>query len=165
MNNDNAKLRRYEDDLNVSGKGVIIMGFWSVIKTVLEFFYGTSFKPTTEAPDTVPYVVEQYITFLFILFLSVIVIGLHLYIGRNAMNAAVGKPHKKGYLIATIIVLVILIAFMPAYTEQLKDLEHIDTTVAAILVDLTTAYLYISVIRSTLNIRKLKADKTQKETP
>lgn len=164
MNYDNVELRRYEDDLNVSGKGVIIMGFWAVIKFILEILYGTNYRSAFGISDPTVDKAEQFLYFLVSFILSVLIIVLHLYIGHNAMKAATGRPYKKGYFIATILTFITLMAFMPAYAEDLKDFSHFDTTVAAILVDLTTAYLYISVIRSTHKIKKLKADKVQRET-
>ncbi len=35
MDNDKVKLRRYEDDLNVGGIGVIILGAWDVLKVIM----------------------------------------------------------------------------------------------------------------------------------
>ena len=35
MGDDKVKLRRYEDDLNVGGLGVVILGAWSVLKVLM----------------------------------------------------------------------------------------------------------------------------------
>ena len=35
MDNDKVKLRRYQDDLNVGGLGVVILGAWSILKIIM----------------------------------------------------------------------------------------------------------------------------------
>ena len=41
MNTEKAELRKYEDDLNVSGMGVIIMGAWSIVRVLIGLFMNT----------------------------------------------------------------------------------------------------------------------------
>ena len=38
MNYDKAELRRHEDNLYVSGSGVLVMGAWEVVKIFMQVF-------------------------------------------------------------------------------------------------------------------------------
>ncbi|MBR5360403.1 MAG: hypothetical protein IK123_05890, partial [Lachnospiraceae bacterium] len=65
------------------------------------------------------------------------------------------QPHKKGYYTGAIILLILSVAGMFTYVDELKDLDSIDTTIASFIVDLTTIYILGIVISSTRKIRKL----------
>ncbi len=39
MESEKVLLRKYEDDLNVSGMGVIILGAWSIVKLIMQNIY------------------------------------------------------------------------------------------------------------------------------
>ncbi len=156
MGFDKAKLRRYEDDLNVSGAGVILMGAWAVVRVLIEAFLQT--KPSEELADQAP---EDRLPILLIVIgmivvISVVVMTIYLYIGLNAMRAAKGMKHSKGYYYAAIILLINLVIGLSSYKEEIRDIENIDTTIAAILVDLTTIYILAVTVISTRKIRSIK---------
>ena len=161
MNSERSTLRKYQDDLNVSGTGVIIMGAWSIVRAVIEMFIGTN-KMDLDADDPTDMLISLIVTFLVVSILFSIIMMLHLYIGVNAIRASKGMDHKKGYLKATVFFLILSVASLVLYRDDLQDIKNIDTTIAAILVDLTTIYIFIIVIVSSLKIRKIK-EKTDRE--
>ena len=156
MKSEKALLRKYEDDLHVGGIGVIIMGVWSIVKVLIEIFTNTKEFFDVESDDPVEKALTIIVILVFIGAVSVIVMYIHLYIGLNAMKAARGLKYKKRFHIVTIIYTVISIAALITYKEDLKDIQNIDTTIASILVDLTTIYILIVVFISAINIKKLK---------
>ncbi len=157
MNTEKAELRRYEDDLNVSGTGVVILGAWSVIRVLFEMtmnakeFFGL--EEINALSDKVITVVAIIVV---VAIISFIIIKVHLYIGLNAMRAAKGKPYKKGYVTAAIIVTVLSVLSLITYKDEVQNLDNIDTTIASILVDLTTIYIFTVVIGSSFRIKKIK---------
>ena len=153
---DKELLRKYEDDLNVSGTGVIIMGAWGIVRVLMEIFLGAKDQLKLEEEDPVIIMAGMAVVFAIVVLIAVIVMKVHLYIGLNAMRAAKGRKYKKGYFAATVIILILSVAGMTSYREKLQDLNNIDTTVAAILVDLTTIYILGVIIRSSLKIKELK---------
>ena len=159
MSNDTIKLRRYKNDLYVSGTGVIIMGAWSVIKALMEIILGPEdyFDMGDIEPDYRPYVLV--ISVVFVLLFMLLILAVHLYIGMNAAKAARGMDHKKGYIAGSIILLILTLISFTSYAND--DPEDIDTTIASILVDLTTIYIFAVVVISSFRIKKLEEQPAQ----
>jgi len=155
------KLRRYEDDLNVCGIGVMILGGWEFLKVIIHILMNTQ-EPLEEMLAALEKSGEWLAagalsamtagSFLYLL----LIVQLHIYIGRNACRAAKGAPFRKGYYIWAVILFVITIVGMAGYAEELRHPENIATIVASILVDLTYIYILGMVIVSTRRIRALR---------
>ncbi len=160
MNTEKAELRRYEDDLNVSGTGVVILGAWSVIRVLFEMAMNAKdFFGLAEIDTFSDKVITVVVILVGIAIISFIIMKVHLYIGLNAMRAAKGQPHKEGYLVAAVIVTVLSVLSLFTYKDDTKIIDNIDTTVASILVDLTTIYIFIVVIISSFRIKKIKNER------
>lgn len=160
MTSKKAELRRYEDDLSICGMGAVIMGVWSIVRICMQFVLNPpDLGISDEDPETAIFVM---------LFMSigatlvlVTILCFHLYIGINAMRVAHRKKYKKKYFAVTIAALVINVLSMISYKDSFSDLEHIDTTIASMLVDLVTIYTLVIIIRSELKIRKLRLEQQQ----
>lgn len=161
MESDETRLRRFEDDLNVSGTGVIVMGAWAAVKTLAEMFLGTDsvFEQITE--DTENRVLIIVIAIVMILIILSVVMFFHIYVGLNAIKASKGIGYKKTYLFFTVIMLMVTLAGFIVYKDIFKDMKNIDTSIASLLVDLTTVYIYVAVIRSTYMINSIKKKQLQ----
>ena len=158
MNTEKAELRKYEDDLNVSGMGVIIMGAWSIVRVLIELFMNTKEFLNLDDEDPESIMFGMIILIAIVAIISVLVMSVHLYIGLNAMRAARGKEYKGGYYIAAIIICVLSVLSLGSYIKGLQDLEKLDTTLASLLVDITTTYFFIGVILSTVRIKRIKGE-------
>ncbi len=158
MNTENAELRRYEDDLNVSGTGVIIMGAWSIIRVLIELFMNTREYLNIDNKDPESAMMSIALAVAVIVVVSFVIMKVHLYIGLNAMRAAKGREHKEGYFVAAIIIAVLSVLCLFTYKEAFKNIERIDTTMASLLVDITTIYIFIVVIVSSIRIKRIKGD-------
>ena len=160
MENDKVRLRRYEDDLNVGGIGVILLGAWDSLKVSMQLIMEAKNEinlddySDDEHTIAVGVVIAVIAVFLLLIFL---VFKIHLYIGINASKAAKRQPYKKGYYTGAIILLVISAAGILAYFDKIRDIENIDITIASFMVDLTTIYILGTVISATRKIRKLKS--------
>ena len=166
MNSEGCALRRYEDNLNVCGIGVVILSAWDVFKVVMQFL-----TKTRDVADDFFNQFEEgeqgYALGLFIVFIAVVLLGialiflLHAYIGFNASKAAKRLPYKKGYYVWAIILLVLSVFSLPDYIEKISNLEEIETTVASLIIDLTFIYILGTVVVSTRKIRALRSAKTR----
>ena len=161
MDNDKIRLRKYEDDLNVSGTGLIVMGGWASVKAIVELFFGQDnvFKLVTEETDYRVLIIVLTVI-LMMLLLSVIML-LHIYAGINAIRASKGIDHKKAYIGTTYLMLILSLLSLISYKDSFKYLMNIDTTLSSLLVDLTTVYIYCAVIRSSYMIKKIKENQMQ----
>ena len=166
MSSDGCVLRRYEDNLNVCGIGVVILSAWDVFKAAMQFL--------TKVKDVIGDYLEQfeegekgYALLFFIVFIAIVLLGiglifwLHAYIGFNASKAAKRLPYKKGYYVWAIILLVLSVLSLPDYIENLGNLEEIETTVASLIIDLTSIYILGTVVVSTRKIKALRSAQTQ----
>ncbi|MCR4705162.1 MAG: hypothetical protein K5641_03760 [Lachnospiraceae bacterium] len=148
-----AMLRRYENDLYVSGVGILIMGGWTVLKLVMELFLKSKdyFQPKT-AEEMAVVAVILAVTLVMVL----LIVRIHFYIGMNAIRAAKGRAYKKSYFKWAVIMLILTLSGLLVYADILKDPNNIDTNLASMLVDLTTIYIFLIVIISTKRIKNLK---------
>ena len=158
MDTEKAELRRCEDDLNVSGMGVIIMGAWSIVRVLIELFLNTKEYLNFEGEDPESAMAGKIAVIAIIAVISFVIMKVHLYIGLNAMRAAKGRKPKGGYFIAAIIVTVLSVLSLFTYAEDFQNIEKIDTTIASMLVDITTIYIFLVVIISSVRIKRIKEE-------
>ena len=165
MNSEKALLRRHEDNLNVCGMGVIILGAWDVLKVIMQAFMEAKdiFQFDLEVTDD-----EKAVTLLVVIaivailiLLSALIFLFHIYIGRNAMKNAKRQPYKKGYFVWAVILLVLSVLGMLTYVDEIKETENLETTIASIIVDLTTIYILVNLVISTQKIKQIRAEQTQ----
>lgn len=164
MDIDKVKLRRYEDDLNVGGLGVVILGAWDFLKIIMGAI------TTLKKGFSIEELAGEYKTAALVVIIAIITVvtlaaflifKIHMYIGLNASKAAKGEPYKKGYYKGAIILLVIFILGMSGYIYLFQDLENIDTTIASFIVDTTTIYILWIVVSSTRKIKQLRSSHTR----
>ncbi|MBQ7563373.1 MAG: hypothetical protein IJT16_05230 [Lachnospiraceae bacterium] len=161
MNSDACALRRYEDNLNVCGIGVVILSAWDVFKLVMQFltkmkdFAGDFFDQFGE--EEKGYALGFFIVLIVVILLVIaLVFLLHAYIGLNASRAAKRLPCKKGYYVWAVILLVLSVLSLFAYVDKIRNLEEIDTIVASFIIDLTFIYILGTIVISTRRIKALK---------
>ncbi len=154
-----AKIRKYRNNLYISGLGIIVMGAWSVLKVFLQSYFG---------PDSVVMVIAQdperrqyravVIVFftLFMLILMMIAFWVHYHIGIRAIRAGKGRKTKNLYLIWCGILCLLTASGIPFYLRMLRQLEDVDTVIASCLVDLVTIGILVDIIYSSYMIHKLE---------
>ncbi|WP_034444076.1 hypothetical protein [Butyrivibrio sp. AE2032] len=165
MNSEKALLRRHEDNLNVCGMGIIILGAWDVLKVIMQLLLESKemFQfdlEATEEEKAITLVVLIAIIAIFIL-LSALIFLFHVYIGRNAMKEAKGQPFKKGYFVWAVILLVLSLLGTLSYADEIKEAEVLSTTIASIIVDLTSIYILATLVISSRKVKALRAELTQ----
>ncbi len=165
MNSGKALLRRHEDNLNVCGMGVIILGAWDILKFIMQMMLEAKdfFKfdlEEIELDKTMTVFVVVLVVAILIL-ISAIIFLLHLYIGRNAMKDAKRLPYKKGYFAWAVILLVISLLGTLNFADEIREAEELETTIASIIVDLTSTYILASLVISNRKVKKLRAQQTQ----
>ena len=165
MKNSKPLLRKYEDNLYVCGMGVIILGAWDVLKLIMQVILDAKdlFNITADVKeDERGLALGIIIAAVVIVFLlSILIFLVHVYIGRNAMKAAKDQPYKKGYFVWAIIILILSVLAMYFYVDDFMEMKHIKTTIASIIVDITSIYILAVVVVTTVKIKKLKATQTQ----
>ena len=163
MNSGSALLRKYEDNLNVCGMGVIILGTWDVLKVIMqlildwkEFLSQLDLEMPDEenAEDLLVIIVAVAV----VIVLTLLLFLIHFYIGRNAIKNSRREPYKKGYFVWTVILLALSLLGTLSYVDEIKEAEVIETTIASIIVDVTAIYIMATLVISTHKVKQLRAE-------
>ena len=163
-------LRRQEHTLTIIGLGVILFGFWSMIRAAIEYMLDSSMLQSSfdEFMSTLDPAYRESITdfkagilFLFasLLILSV-EMGFRLYIGRSAMAVGKGKNKSILYLVAASVLCIIYILSFISYALALfisssEDVSLFDKLVY-IVIDLTSIITLADMIIAGIRVRRLR---------
>ena len=153
------KLRRYQNLLTVSGQGVILFAFWSILKAVLIIFMnkGDIFDNSSAFSDSVWFKAAVIGVFSFILLVDFLI---RLYVGISAGLEGTGR--KKGYLyiviaILTSCTLLLSIYFMLYETITLNNTSYFQLAVTLIL-EITSLVVNVELIIAAFTVKKLKKE-------
>ena len=153
------KIRKYSHDIYISGLGVVILGFWSLVKTILSITAGAAQGFNPDEYEGFERIVFTVVFWTIILIASAFVLWIHMFIGINAMKVGRGERRKKRFLIVCFLLMVFLIFELPTYFFTLSTEEAFDTALAAITVDLTMIFLLGSILYYNKQISKLNYKK------
>lgn len=156
------KINHLKHNIYISGLGVVLMGFWNVIKVFITLNVGAErFQKDAiiaDIPDDEKWIF-YLISYVILLVLSAIVIFIHNFVGLNAMRRAKGKKFRKSYILAAIIFFIVVFCGIPSYFTNLKDLKNIDSVIAAVIVDLTLIFILGDIIISSFKLKKIEEKK------
>jgi hypothetical protein len=152
---DSIKYRRNLNTLVVLGTGVIIFGFWGIIKIIAQSFLGLQIIDPADLEELGPVgVVITMILTAAILSLDVI---LRLYVGLRARREAGGKKYGVGHLIVCgwlIIGSVLsIVAVFWAMTEAIGDFFD---NLTAIFLELSSLVTTVEVFAATISVRRYR---------
>ena len=158
---DQIALRRFRNTLRLAGGGYIVFGIWSIMKflmmiTMQQKYMEMMFDLSETMADTGMNVTVGDI--IFIIVISLFVVGIHLWIGLGAVRYAQGSGGKRSHLVLAILGVIITIVQLPLYFYDpvQKIIQDVDmTTIASIVVDITLIFLFFDMIISTIQIDKL----------
>ena len=176
MNNQNgieqAKLRKYEHTLAISGVGVMAFGIWSVIKAAIYYILvpvkevGRAFYDMTMLPDEAAVFSDKsygYLAISGIMLFLLIDLLLRLYIGRAAFqDGRKIRRRRITYVIAAMFVTVGAIAspileFFAFGSDTASEWNQmVDTGSVSVIIELTSLLVLIELIVSAIMVRKLR---------
>ena len=153
-----VELRRFCKNLEIAGNGYILFGVWSVVKIFMMLTMNSRImKDLIDSAGVVDRVSEHTLKLILIAIfaaISMVILILHLFIGRSAVRYSKGRKKRRGFLVVTAIIAVILILGIPS---DLKD-EYGNpvTNTASALADLTVVFISVDMIYSALKTGKLR---------
>ena len=166
--NSEVKLRQFRDTLELAGKGYIFIGIWNVIKIFMTYTMQQSLMDELisdlKAQELSSKEINATLIFAFA-FVALFIIMIHFYIGLGAIKYARKKSVKKGYLVLSVISLVITAGLLPLYFlgADYGGNGVDDKDIASILVDLTMIFIFVDILYSTHMIKKHSATADDKE--
>lgn len=156
-----TELRRHQVNLVTLGSGTILLGGWTVLKTLLYLWMGTMLDPENTLSPGMLTLVKLILSVVFSLF-TLAAFGVRLYVGRAAQREGMGTPQKNTYLfLAALILLIdcvsILYSAYAFFAGNLAEQSRLDFVVSSV-VDMTSVALLTDMIVTARRIRKLRAE-------
>ncbi|MBO4900010.1 MAG: hypothetical protein J5509_06940 [Lachnospiraceae bacterium] len=155
-------LIKFKDSLIVSGTGVMVFGFWVVIKSVLMLVFqrGEVNELVDHALDDPE---ERKYIYLVMVIILVIIIGIRSYIGLSARADGFGRKKSMVYVIVAVAVLIFEVwATIDSLSKfDGSSFDDIMDRSIEVLVDITTYIVMIQMIISSIAVRYLRRKKSE----
>ena len=156
-----TKSRRYKNNMIYSGMGYIVFGLWSAVK---------AFMTLTMNPEVYKYLISEIdteavsesavklVTGILFAIVCIILLLIHVYIGRSAIRYAKGKKKSTFFLGVVVIAAILTIASIPGYFDPknaaLPDTG--DSSFAAFFVDITMLFILFDILYSAVMLKRIK---------
>ncbi len=153
------KLRKYRDNLITSGQASIIFSLWSILRFVLFIIFNPSdlekfFMPFVE--DGIPvYLIWIFLWIIFLAFFLIIFL-VHLYVGMSAIKEAKKDKNKFLYLIIALLMMFASFSSATQMKDYSEDEQIFDVAAVSIIMDITSAFLYLNMIYSSILTKIIK---------
>ncbi len=155
-----AEIRRYQDHMVLSGKGVILLGIWGLFKVLfLQLLLDHGLDRIIANQDLIGIDINlaKIIFLITFSFLCLIILALHFYIGRSAIKYSKGQKSNNIFITFTAIYGIFNMSSLTYYFTEHPEDTITDTSVAAFLLDITLIYILFDIIYSYFKIRKLNS--------
>lgn len=165
------ELRKNQNALVIIGSGVILFGFWTVIKTIAYCILSTDqIIALAAGPDGNSLLQTEteraYFLIVFYILMAIVLLidlSFRLYIGRSARREGLGKKRKRdgrAYLVMGILlVIACAIGTVSDVLTLLGLYDSVDSKASlfvSILVDLTSLITMLELIRAAVRSRQIR---------
>ena len=166
------KLRRNQDALMISGLGVMLFAFWSIIKIIITAILDPTGLLQQLSAEVDPTFASTNI-YLFLVIVILIIyfsldLGIRLYVGLSARKEGRGQYKKNGRPRTAYIVLAFILTLLSAYMiyQLCSNLAVTDQpldVIAALIVEITSFFTLVGMIRSAIIVRSCLNAKRKEE--
>lgn len=151
-----TRLRRARGDLKISGLAYMAFGIWSILKIAIELATGIV------SPISLDMYAEYSSSIIFIslviamFIISGVILILHFYIGFSALRFVKNPRSSRKFLYTAIFILIFYLIEIPVLIFSVLFLNDPsqDTTIASVLLEITTAFVLFDLIRSGFMLSK-----------
>lgn len=152
---ESIRFRRHSNNLVVLGTGVILFGFWGIIKIAMNFIFGIELF--TEAD------IEQLgengmvITLIILIIIMAVDVLLRLHTGLRARKEGAGGKVSASYVVISVFLIIGSVLSVAIVIESIFSLEEdaIDSFLSFFM-ELTSLALTIELFISAISVRKYK---------
>lgn len=147
-----SEIRRYKDHLTVSGAGVIVFSFWSLIKTMV-YYMRPSVMASLMEDMGLEFNKRDVALFLIAIFCTMAVItAMRIYTGRAAIRE--GRSGKKGtvYIVLSFVLILESIYTITGYVEQIEEVEN-DVLFSSLLEEMVSILISCDLLFSVWKVR------------
>ncbi len=144
----------------IGGLGVIIFGFWTVLRLLLGVVLGSQKIIDDEVMANIPEeIADDFVLYVYLILaiLCILIIVLHTFIGINSMRFAKDKKYRKIFILFSLMLMVFQFLIIPSYVTQFMNIKDLDTVFAAAIVDITFTAILIDINLSYFRVKRLIA--------
>ena len=160
------EIRRCHDHLVSIGTGVSLFGIWTVVRIIMKIILEREMI-MSETMGSNPEVSQGLATAIIVLLVatvSVIILGIHLYIGLSARKEGLDGKQRTGYLIATGFFIIIYCIGIAVELLSFRTLFQSTTDgVVTIFIDITVIVTLVELMFNAVRVRKLSGQLPEKE--
>ncbi len=150
------ELRRFRDHLRISGMGIIVFGFWSVIRTTIYAITNRKelMSDVTESVDPELAATIYAITFAVIL---IFILIMRWFMGIRAIREAKGQKAGSMYILLAFLYVVTYIAVLALEIFDYKDMQiSLIEEIVTVIVDLTSLSMFVELLYAVIQVRAMK---------
>ena len=152
-----ARLRKYNSNIEISGRGVVAFGLWTAIKVIIRMVFGAEeIRAGLDVPEAQ---VDFYMQVIYVTmgFLCVLFMAIHGYVGFCAIRYGRGNRKNKMFLIGALLIAGLSLFFI---ITDLMEKEITFNTVAELLADCTLFFVMFDMLYS-MYMARLTVKKAQ----
>ena len=160
-----ARIRQNQDILKISGKALIILGLWTIVRLFLLRFLEPEllhhFLTTPDMEYTDPVIYD--ILFSVVIIALVIDLVFRLFIGLSSISEGKGKKKTPVYIIFAILYALVCLSTDIYVIATIPDSQSKLSSISSLLIDLTSCLALVAITVSSISIRVLRK-KSEKAT-
>ena len=157
-----AELRRQRDTLATSGLAVLVLNFWSLLRSVLFSLYSTSVpNPDSEEFAVLLEVVDpNVIAVTAIAFFAIVLIDfvLTVYVGVSAISEGRGRPRGYAYVVFACLPIVRCVFTMALVILLIGYSTSVMSSLSSFILDFSMLFAFIETVRSSIRTKRLLRD-------
>ena len=153
------EIRRCCDNLVSIGTGISLFGVWTVIRIIMTVILerDTLMTETQNYTDAGVVLIAAIMCIIMAIF-SLMILGIHLYIGLSARKEGLGGKKRTGYLIATgLFILFYCIAVTTEIVTFQETFKSIPEGAVTVFIDITVLITLAELMLNAVRVRKLSA--------
>ena len=153
-----AEYRRNQTNLRYSGAAIIVLAIWAEIKMMVFYALNPDLYLGYIDPETDPMILKyvDVIAFVLLGIFGLLILLLHVYLGRSAIRDARGEKKHRFYTIVASVVL-LLTFFNDIWTMVMKYRGKVnDMHYTTYLIDITTVVALVIIVYSSHNLNRIR---------
>ena len=165
---DHIQIRRSQNTLIVVGMGTMLFGVWTVVKTLWSFFLlkdesvAVIKKAAGESGAALSDQQVFYVVLVIMVLLLILYLAARTFVGMSAMSEGRGWRKRNSYLIiASIMIIIDIVSFVTSLFSAGSQEESLsvfsnNTSLSALIIELTSLFMLVDLVYSALKIRKVR---------
>lgn len=161
-----VRIRRYNKNIEVSGRAVMFFGVWGFLKSAIVIFKDPQISGMIRDEASSLTNEDRTLFMIFFTILMGIVMAaiflLYFFIGRGAVQFARGEKNSRVFLFFAVVLFVLTAIFLPSYFMDSSNRGGIDSSFYSFLIDLATCFMLFDMVHSAFMIKRISRAEDKK---